>query len=321
MSSKRQRHHRSLLDAYCSHLGVLLEHRYTERALSIAKERAEGAALLAEDAMRQAQAADRAKSQFLATTTHELRTPLNAILGFSEILLGAPASGEVPAYAKYIHKSGTQLLGAFNDVLDLARIEAGKLQLDEQDVALAEVLDAAIGRLRKAADEKSVTIVRRMAVDWLMHLDPTRMTQVFHKLLSNAIKFTPNGGSIEIDAERTPNGDLLIQLGDTGTGIPSDSVDRVLQPFGQIEDHLVRENAGLGLGLPIARALVRMHSGDLTLASQVGVGTTVKIRLPADRMRPCATAPWPDDLPRTDTMTKNPTFPSRSDAVFDRARQ
>src|SRR5437868_14665557 len=123
-----QRRHRSLLDDYCSQLGTLLERRYTERALIAAKEQAETAAALAKDAMRQAQAADRAKSQFLATMTHELRTPLNAIIGFSEMLQGAPRqSADIPAYATYIHDSGTQLLGMLNGVLEFARIEAGKL--------------------------------------------------------------------------------------------------------------------------------------------------------------------------------------------------
>jgi two-component system cell cycle sensor histidine kinase PleC len=159
MTSTRQRRHRSLLDDYCSQLGELLERRYTERALIAAKEQAESAALLAEQAMRQAQAADRSKSQFLATMTHELRTPLNAIIGFSEILTGGPRPSEIRGYAKYIHESGTQLLGMLNGVLDLARIEAGKLQLDEQDVVVAELLEAATRPLRKSAEEKSVTIM------------------------------------------------------------------------------------------------------------------------------------------------------------------
>src|SRR5579859_3275189 len=155
MKKTRQRQSRSLLDDYCAQLGALLERRYTERVLVAAKEQAENAALLAEDAMRQAQAADRAKSQFLATMTHELRTPLNAIIGFSEVLQGAPRSGDVSDYAKYIHESGNQLLGMLNGVLDLARIEAGKAELDEQEVVFQEVLDAAIRPLRRAADEKS----------------------------------------------------------------------------------------------------------------------------------------------------------------------
>src|SRR5207302_6263065 len=128
--------------------------------------------------MRQAQAADRAKSQFLATMSHELRTPLNAIIGFSEIIQAAPgASGEVPDYARYIHESGSQLLIMLNGVLDLARIEAGKLGLDEQDVMLEEVLETAIRPLRKAAEEKSVTIMCGMLVARVLRLDLGKMTQ------------------------------------------------------------------------------------------------------------------------------------------------
>ena len=288
MSTTRRRQPRSLLDDYCNQLGMLVERRHTERALIAAKEQAESAALLAEEAMRQAQAADRAKSQFLATMTHELRTPLNAIIGFSEVLQAAPKPGDIPGYAKYIHESGNQLLGMLNGVLDLARIEAGRLQLDEQEVALEEVLDAAIRPLRRAADEKSVAIMCGMMVERPLLLDAARMAQVFGNLLSNAIKFTPAGGTIEIDADLMQDGGLLIQFRDTGPGIAAADLERVLQPFGQVEDHLTRQNTGLGLGLPTARALVRMHGGELGLASEAGGGTMVEIRLPAARVRPFA---------------------------------
>ena len=286
-----QRHRRSLLDDYCSQLGTLLERRYTERALIAAKEQAENAALLAEEAMRQAQTADRAKSQFLATMTHELRTPLNAIIGFSEVIQAAPRqSGDIPEYAGYIRDSGAQLLGMLNGVLDLARIEAGRLTLDEQEVMLDEVLEAAIKPMRKAADDKSIGILCGMMAERLLQVDPTKMTQVFINLLSNAIKFTPEHGSVEIDSELTPEGDLSITLRDTGMGIAADDLERVLLPFGQVEDHLTRRHGGLGLGLPIARALVRMHGGELRLTSEIDAGTTVEIRLPAHRVRPAVEA-------------------------------
>jgi signal transduction histidine kinase len=282
---RHNRQHRSLLDDYCSQLGALLERRYTERALITAKEQAEQAAVLAEQAMRQAQAADRSKSQFLATMTHELRTPLNAIIGFSEILQGGPRPAEIPGYAKYINESGTQLLGMLNGVLDLARIEAGRLPLEEQDVALEEVIDAAIRPVRKLAEEKSVAILCGMMIGNEVRLDPAKMTQVFVNLLSNAIKFTPAGGSIEVDSELTPAGDVSILVRDTGKGIPAEDLNRVLEPFGQAEDHLTRQNGGIGLGLPIARALIKMHDGELSLTSEVDAGTTVEIRLPACRVR------------------------------------
>jgi two-component system cell cycle sensor histidine kinase PleC len=288
MSTSRHRRHRSLLADYCAQLGALMDRRDTERVLVAAKEQAENAAVLAEQAMRQAQAADRAKSQFLATMTHELRTPLNAIIGFSEVLQAGPRPGDVPEYAKYIHDSGNQLLGMLNGVLDLARIEAGRLPLDEQEVMLDEVLDAAIRPLRKAADEKSVAIMCGMVVMQPLRLDAAKMTQVFVNVLSNAVKFTSEGGSIDIDSDLTGSGELSIQVRDTGCGIPAAALDRVLQPFGQAEDYLTRQNSGLGLGLPIARALVRMHGGDISLTSEVDRGTIVEIRLPAVRVRPFA---------------------------------
>src|ERR1700676_5584779 len=134
----------SLIDDYCLQLGSLLDRRHTEKALHGARQRAEAAARLAEQALLQAQAADRAKTNFLANVTHELRTPLNAIIGFSEIIESGAAIGDHAAYGKYIHEAGARLLGMVNDVLTLARIEAGKLELDEQVISLDEVVDAAI---------------------------------------------------------------------------------------------------------------------------------------------------------------------------------
>ncbi len=287
--NRRQGKSRSLLNDYCNQLGALLERRYTERALIASKEQAEAAAVLAGQAMRQAQAADRAKSQFLATMSHELRTPLNAIIGFSEVIQGTSgATGEVPAYARYIHESGSQLLAMLNGVLDLARIEAGTLDLDEQDVMLEELLDLVIRPSRKAAEEKSVTIMLGMLVERVLHLDFGKMTQVFANVLSNAVKFTPAGGSIDIDSDLAKDGGMVIWIRDTGQGIPPEDLERVVRPFGQVEDHLTRQNGGMGLGLPIARALVRMHGGELRLESQLDAGTTVEIYLPASRVRPLA---------------------------------
>ncbi len=288
MSSQRHGH-KSLLDDYCNQLGALLERRYTERALVAAKEQAESAAKLAREAMRQAQAADRAKSQFLATMTHELRTPLNAIIGFSEVLRNAPRqTADTPTYAGYIHESGTQLLGMLNGVLDLARIEAGRVDLDEQEVFIEEVLDAAVRPLRKEAEAKSIAIMVGMMVERLLVVDPGKLKQAFGNVLSNAINFTPEGGSIEIDSDLLPSGDLSVVFRDTGKGIRADDIERVMQPFGQVDDHLTRQNGGVGLGLPIARAMVRLHGGELLLTSEVDVGTCVEIRLLSDRVRPAA---------------------------------
>ena len=274
----------SLLDDYCLQLGSLLDRRHTERALTGARQKAEQAAVLAEEAMVQAQAADRAKTNFLANVTHELRTPLNAIIGFSEIIQSGGATGDHAAYGKYIHEAGSRLLTMVNDVLTLARIEAGKVELDEQIVTLSEVIGAATRAIANEAAGKSVAIVDDGGGDVLMRLDPNRLKQVLVNLLSNAVKFNRQGGSIRIsatiDAPNTP----VIRVRDTGTGIPPDHLGRVFEPFSQVEDHLTRENEGIGLGLPLARAMVRLHGGELTLTSQVGIGTLAEITLPAHRL-------------------------------------
>jgi signal transduction histidine kinase len=275
----------SLLDDYCLQLGSMLDRRHTERALTGARQNAERAARLAAEALQQAQAADRAKTNFLANVTHELRTPLNAIIGFSEIIESGAASGDHAAYGKYIHEAGSRLLGLVNDVLTLARIEAGKLELEEQVGSLDEVLGASIRTLLPEAQAKSVTIKQLPNADYFIFADPNKMKQVFVHLLSNAVKFNNESGSVSVSAALSPRGDLVVAIRDTGCGIPANYLDRVLEPFGQVEDHLTRENEGVGLGLPLARAMIGMHGGDLTLSSEVGVGTSVEVMLPANRLR------------------------------------
>jgi two-component system cell cycle sensor histidine kinase PleC len=274
----------TLLDDYCLQLGSLMDRRHTERVLTAARANAEQTARLAEEAMAQAQAADRAKTNFLANVTHELRTPLNAIIGFSEIIESGAAVADHVAYGKYIHEAGTRLLGMINDVLTLARIEAGKVELDEQVATLGEVIGASIRAVAAEAAGKSVTIVDDGGTGVLVRLDPNRMKQVFVHLLSNAVKFNREGGSVRVCAALDKPDGLTVRVHDTGCGIPPEHLGRVFQPFSQVEDHLTRENQGVGLGLPLARAMVRMHGGDLTLTSQIGVGTTVEVTLPAQRL-------------------------------------
>jgi signal transduction histidine kinase len=276
---------KSLLDDYCVQLGSLLERRHTERVLIRAREKAEQAARLAEEALSQAQATDRAKTNFLANVTHELRTPLNAIIGFSEIIEAGAAAGEHARYGRYIHEAGTRLLGIVNDVLTLARLEAGKCALDEQVASLDEILRAAVKALEPSAAAKSIVIVREPGPDQLVLVDPGKIKQVLIRLLSNAVKFTPEGGRIHVGVGWSRQDDLVIAVRDAGCGIPREHLERVLEPFGQVEDHLTRENEGVGLGLPLARALITLHGGQLTLASTVGVGTVAEIVLPAARLQ------------------------------------
>ena len=273
------------LNTYCSQLGSLLERRYTEIALVEAKRRAERAAAMAKEAMLRAQAADRAKTTFLANMSHELRTPLNAIIGFSELMKLKPDRHD-PEHVECILEAGRHLLTIVCDVLDLARVEAGKVELVEEIVSIRELVSAAVRAVLPLAEKKSIGISYAAEADEDTVLgDPVRLKQVFVNLLSNAIKFSPEGAQIRIASRAESGGGLKISFTDTGIGIPEEQLQAVLEPFERVGEHMTRGSEGTGLGLPIARALVKLHGGDLVLESEVGVGTTAEVRIPADRIR------------------------------------
>jgi signal transduction histidine kinase len=277
-----------LLESYCSLLGSLVEHRYSSLALLEAKQEAEKAAIVAHQAMLKAKAADRAKSKFLANMAHELRTPLNAIIGFSEVIKldKVKARERYPEYAGYIHDAGSILLEIINGILDLARIEAGKVQLQEEFIQLDTLIDSVITTILPIAQRKSVEVdclVDHLSVS--VFIDPTKVKQILFNLLSNAVKFTTSKGRIQIESLLHNSGDLLLMISDTGIGIPPEQIGRIFQPFEQVADHLTREHEGTGLGLPIAKALIELHGGELVLSSEVGVGTTARLRLPSARVR------------------------------------
>jgi len=278
----------ALLENYCSRLGTLLEARYTGLALLAAKQEADAAAKHANEAMLEAKAADLAKTQFLANMAHELRTPLNAIIGFSEIIkLDVIQTKErYPQYAEYIHDAGILLLNIINGLLDLARIQAGRVDLEEQIVAVGEVIQSAICTITPIAERKLIDVDCELVhSSTLICVDQTKFKQIILNLLSNGVKFTDSRGRIIIGSGVNGQGDLIISIKDTGIGIPSEHLERVLNPFEQVADHLTKENEGTGLGLPIARALIELHGGSLTLSSALGVGTTVALRLPHERIR------------------------------------
>lgn len=280
----------SLLENYCSRLGILLEHRYYGLALLEAKQQAEKAASIANEAMLKAQTADSAKSKFLANMAHELRTPLNAIIGFSEIIKldNIKNQGCYPEYGKYIHEAGTHLLAIIADILDIARIEAGKVELQAELVGLDQIIDAVINTLRPSYQKKLIEVEYAFAGPSLqIYVNSLKFKQILLNLLSNSIKFTDQQGKIAISLTVTDGGDLVISIADTGIGIPPDQIEKVLEPFEQVEDYLTRENDGTGLGLPIARGLIRLHGGELVLNSEPGAGATAFLRLPRDRVH-CA---------------------------------
>ena len=287
MNEGRRRNYESLLETYCSQLGTLLDRRGPGVAFVSAKQNAETAAHLANQQMLQAQASDRAKTKFLANMSHELRTPLNAIIGFSEVIkLNAQQPKErYPEYAQYIHDAAIHLLDLINGILDLARIEAGKVELEEESVAVSDLIYSAVTTVRPIADKKLVVIdCRHRRTDALIRVDQTKFKQVLLNLLSNAVKFTHPRGSVVVDFGCDAHGDLVISVKDTGVGIPPEHLQKVLEPFEQVEDHLTRRNEGTGLGLPIAKALIELHGGQLVLDSQLNVGTTAALRLPRERI-------------------------------------
>ena len=234
-----------------------------------------------------AEGSNKAKANFLANMSHELRTPLNAILGFSEIIKNAafgPIARNYQDYAGDIHDSGVHLLSLINEVLDLSKLEAGQFELVEQHVDLAFLAAGGIRLVEPLAQKAGVDLSHSIE-DGLSFIraDERRMRQVLINLLANAVKFTPPGGRIGLAMRRTQKG-LLIEVSDTGIGIPADKIDLAMEPFSQVEAGINRSYEGTGLGLPLAKRLVELHGGTLSLQSQVNSGTVVSIILPPGRV-------------------------------------
>jgi signal transduction histidine kinase len=243
-----------------------------------------------QEARLKAEEASRSKSAFLANMSHELRTPLNAILGFSEVMI-AETFGKIgtPRYAEYlkdIKVSASHLLDLINDLLDLSRIEAGAMKLQEVWVGLDDSLEECAGMFRAGAAGKGLSLeVDNRAGSLAVLADERALRQILINLLSNAVRHTPRGGKVVLGAAPTGDGGLDVFVADSGVGIPAKDLQRVLQPFEQARSGQRGSGEGTGLGLAIVKELVDLHGGELSLDSAVGQGTTVTFRLPPARLR------------------------------------
>lgn len=242
-----------------------------------------------ERAREAAEQANRAKSAFLAQMSHELRTPLNAILGFSEVLqtqmFGPLGHARYVEYAGDIHTAGTHLLSLINDILDLAKAEAGKHELAEEWLDVAAVAGAVLRLIRPRAEQGGVVLEQSIAAELPpVRADERKLKQILFNLLGNAVKFTPSGGRVRLSAVRAEGGELVLAVADTGIGMRPEDVPRALMPFTQIDSRVARRYEGTGLGLPLVKSFVEMHGGRLHLASTLGAGTTAAIYFPVWRL-------------------------------------
>ena len=240
-------------------------------------------------ALKQAKSADQSKTEFLANMSHELRTPLNAIIGFAEMMrdqmfgpLGHPRYAE---YSANIHESGVHLLDIISDILEMSKVEAGKLELQETRLVMHKVMTSACRLIEPRATQKSI----RISVDLAPNLpevfaDERALKQILINLLSNAVKFTPEGGRILVAATVGPRGTFRLAVSDTGVGIPKRQIPWVMQPFHQSGGSATASEGGSGLGLPLTASLVALHQGEMRIESEVGQGTTVIIDFPRSRV-------------------------------------
>lgn len=228
--------------------------------------------------------------------SHELRTPLNAIIGFAEVLknqkFGPLGDARYSNYAEIVRNSGTHLLDLINDLLDLSRAEAGGLVPTDSTVALAAQIRRAIEMSSAAIESGQITVDVRIDPELPpVRADARLILQLLSNLITNAVKFTGAGGKITIGARIDDRRSVSLYVSDTGIGIPEGQIDKVLEPFTQLDTRLHREHRGAGLGLPLCRAIAQAHGGELSIASKPGEGTIITLTLPPWRAMPPADPP------------------------------
>jgi two-component system, cell cycle sensor histidine kinase PleC len=282
-----KRHEEKLMESEKRLMATVADLRHSQQKLERqAEEVADLAEKYAEEKTR-AEEANQAKSKFLANMSHELRTPLNAIIGFSEIMessmFGPLGSDKYREYCHDIHQSGQYLLDVINDILDMSKIEAGRIRLDAEPIELDSFLNDAMRVVSGRANDKRLKLIARIGAGIRLTADHRLLKQIILNLLSNAVKFTPEGGRVTIRARATVGGWVSVSIADTGIGIPEDALARLGRPFEQVESQLTKSHQGSGLGLAIAKSLTELHLGTMRIHSTLGRGTMVLLRLPVTR--------------------------------------